>query len=143
MAMTIKEIKDKICDLRFEVENLADECNNLWRETDDDNISEIADYLNNELTEVAYKLSDLEDTEQEDYEQVETYEKEDADTICDWWSNLDLAVKCELSKVPMPTSEYGRGDDYYYCEERCNKWWQSRTLEQKREIYNENPDWWD
>ena len=143
--MTLKEIKDKICDIRFEVENLADECNNLWRETDNDNISSIADYLGDELSEVAYKLCDLEDTEEEEKQEDEqdTTTESQEDEIEDWWTDLGLAVKCELSNVPMPTSEYGRGDDYFYCEERCDKWWDSRTLEQKREIYHENLAWWD
>ena len=140
--MTLQEIKDKICDIRFEIENLSDECNNIWRETDNDNIGEIADYLSDALSEVAYKLSDLEDTNVE-VAVLEESEEEDAETIADWWADLDLQDKCNLANIPYPTTNYGRGDEYFYAEERANKWWDSRTYEQKKEIYKENLAWWD
>ena len=138
--MTLQEIKDKICDIRFEIENLSDECNNIWRETDNDNIGEIADYLSDALSEVAYKLSDLEDT---NVEVAVLEETEEDDEIEDWWYELGLVTKCELSNVPYPTTEYGRGDDYIDAEERANKWWNSRTNEQKKAVYKENLAWWD
>lgn len=55
--------------------------------------------------------------------------------IADWWTDLDLCDKCELANVPYPTTNYGRGDEYYEAEERCSRWWYSRTYEQKKEIH--------
>ena len=65
------------------------------------------------------------------------------DDIEDWWCDLDLVDKCDKANVPYPTCDYGRGDEHYECEERCDKWWNSRTAEQKREIYEEDLAWWE
>lgn len=142
--MELKDIKSKICDLRFSIEELADECFNLWKECGDPHTESVAEYLQYELTAVASKLSDLEETEEQESDIDEESESiENAETIADWWYELGLVTKCELANIPYPTTEYGRGDDYIEAEERANKWWDSRTYEQKKEIYEENLAWWD
>ena len=137
--MELKEIKAKICDLRFEIENLADECDTLWRETDNTETERIADYLHGELNDIAYRLSDLEDTEEETEENTERKEE----FFDDWWGELDTMQKCQLANVPYPTEEDGRGENLMEAEDRADKWWNSRTTAQKEEIYKDNSDWWD
>ena len=138
--MELHELLADIHELRtHHVERLAESAYNLFKTTNNPHVESVADYLHYELTTIASKLQDLEDTqEHEDYDVIETYETEDASEICDWWTGLDLVSKTELANVPMPTTDYGRGDEYFECEERCNKWWYSRTYEQKKEIYDEN-----
>lgn len=136
--MQLNEIKAKIADLRFSIEELADECFNLWKECGDEHTENVADFLHYELTAVACKLSDLEETDE-----TEADADDDADTISDWWTDLDLRDKCDLANIPYPTCDYGRGDDYIEAEDRADKWWNSRTYEQKKEIYEENLAWWD
>jgi hypothetical protein len=59
--MTLQELKSAITDLRFKCEELEEEANNIWRETDNDEEGEIADWLGNELNGISYQLSNLED----------------------------------------------------------------------------------
>ena len=139
--MELKDIKAKICDLRFAIEELSDECFNLWKECGDPHTESVAEYLQYELTAIASKLSDLEETEEQETDiDGESESIDDADTIADWWTDLDLTDKCELANVPMPTTNYGRGDEYFECEVRCDKWWYSRTYVQKIEIYTDYQD---
>jgi hypothetical protein len=137
--MELKDIKAKICDLRFSLEELADECFNIWKETNNPRTQEVAEFLQYELNCVTARLADLEETEDTDTDT----EDDDADTIADWWTDLDLQTKCELSNIPYPTCNYGRGDEYFEAEERATHWWNSRTYEQKKEIYEETLAWWD
>lgn len=142
--MELKEIKAKICDLRLSIEELSEECFNLWKECGNPHTENVASYLQYELTTIACKLSDLEETEEQETDiDTESESIEDAETIADWWTDLDLQDKCELANVPYPTTDYGRGDEYQDAEERADKWWHSRTYEQKKEIYEENLAWWD
>ena len=142
--MELKEIKEKICDMRFSIEELADECFKLWKECGDPHTESVADFLHYELTAVACKLSDLEETEEQETDiDLEAESIEDAEAIADWWDELGLVSKCDLANIPYPNTEYGRGDDYIEAEERANKWWYSRTYEQQKEIYAENLAWWD
>ena len=140
--MELKEIKQKICDLRFQIEELAEECDTLWRETDNTTTEKIADYLHGELNDIAYRLSDLEDTQEEGELTLDT-EKDALETLDDWWDNQDTKQKCEIANVPYPTTNDGRGEEQWYAEERCDKWWNSRTLIQKQEIHEEHSAWWD
>ena len=103
--MELKEILQRICDLRFEIENLADECDTLWRDTDNSATESVANYLYLELLDVAYKLANLEDTEEETEENTERKEE----FFDDWWGELDTMQKCQLANVPYPTEEDGRG----------------------------------
>ena len=137
--MELNEIKQKICDLRFQIEELAEECDTLWKETDNPTIERIADYLHGELNDVAYKLSDLEDTEEETEENTERKEE----FFDDWWGELDTMQKCQLARVPYPTEEDGRGENLMEAEDRARRWWNSRTTAQKEETYKDNSDWWD
>lgn len=142
--MELKDIKAKICDLRFAIDELSDECFNLWKECGDPHTESVAEYLQYELTAIATRLADLEETEEQESDiDGESESIEDAETIADWWYELGLVTKCELANIPYPTTEYGRGDDFIEAEERANKWWDSRTYEQKKEIYEENLAWWD
>lgn len=140
--MELKEIKQRICDLRFEIENLADECDTLWRETEDTNTEQIADYLHGELNDIAYRLSDLEDTDDDSDTHPDT-EDDARDFLDDWWGELDTMQKCQLANVPYPTEEDGRGENLMEAEDRADKWWKSRSLVQKNEIYEKNTAWWD
>ena len=143
--MTIKEIKERICDIRMEIEELSDDCFHTFANADNPHTESVADYLQNELTAIAYKLSDLEDETEEQETDIdgESESIDDAETIADWWCDLDLQDKCNLANIPYPTTNYGRGDEYFDAEERANKWWDSRTYEQKKEIYEEQLAWWD
>lgn len=138
--MELKDIKSKICDLRFSIEELADECFSLWKECGNEHTEKVADFLHYELTAVACKLSDLEETEETE---ADADADDDADTISDWWTDLDLRDKCELANLPYPTNTDGRGEELLDAEERTDRWWNSRTYEQKKEIYEENLAWWD
>ena len=60
--MELKEILAKICEIRFELEELADECNELWRESNGET-ADTASFLGDELGILASNLSELEDTE--------------------------------------------------------------------------------
>ena len=137
--MTIQEIKNQICDLRFTMEELADECFTLWQSAEDNRTESVADYLHYELTAIAAHLSDLEDTDAQESEKVE----EGMEEINDWWDNLDNVDKSEISNTPQPTTFDGRGEYMCEFEDRVNKWWESRTNAQKREIYEDNMAWWD
>lgn len=136
--MKLNEIKEKIAELRNSVDDTANECWKLWTEHKDTHTENVANYLYYELTCIKAKLSDLEETED-----TETDTDDEEETILDWWTDLDLRDKCELANIPYPTCDYGRGDDYIEAEERANTWWNSRTYEQKKEIYEENLAWWD
>ena len=135
--MSIAEIKSKICDLRCSIEELSDECFNLWKETEDKRTESIADYLHYELTTITSHLADLEDTEEEDTEADEQMPW-DVCHLDEWWEDLDTLDKSELANIPFPSSDDGgRGDNQYEFDERVSKWWNSRTLEQKGEIYKD------
>lgn len=135
--MTLEEIKTKICDLRCSVEELSEECWKLWQETEDNRTESVADYLHYELTAIACHLSNLEDTEEEDKEEKENAWW-DACHLDEWWEDLDNLDKSELANIPFPTADDGgRGDNQYEFDERTSKWWNSRTLEQKGEIYKD------
>ena len=139
--MELHDLLAEIKELRTKTEELARNAYDLWQTMGNPHVESVADYLHYELTAVVCKLQDLEETEEHEEfapDTIETYETEDAHEICDWWDNLDLVDKTELANVPFPTCNYGRGDEYYECEERCEKWWHSRTYEQKKEIYDEN-----
>lgn len=140
--MELKEIKAKIADLRYAIEELADECDTLWRETDNTATESVANYLYYELQDVAHKLSDLEDTEAVDGEETDT-EREARESLDDWWDEQDTMQKCRLANVPYPTEEDGRGENLMEAEDRADKWWKTRTLVQKQEVHEENTAWWD
>ena len=131
--MTLDEIKSEICNLRCSIEELSDECWKLWTNTDDKKIESIADYLHYELTNVACRLSDLEETETDEEITPASWDE----TIDDWWDYLDNVDKSEIANIPMPTHTDGRGEEQMEFEDRCLKWWNSRTCEQKQEIYKE------
>lgn len=137
--MELKEIKAKIAELRTSASELANECYLLRARTNNPHAISVADYLNYELTAIACKLGDLEETEEE----TETDIDAESDMIADWWTDLELRDKCELANIPYPTNDSGRGEEYYDAQERADKWWNSRTYEQKKAIYEENLAWWD
>lgn len=142
--MELKDIKAKIEELRNTATELAKDAYNIYKTTKNPHHADVADFLNYELTTIACKLADLEETEEQETDiDGESESIEDAETIADWWCDLDLQDKCELSNIPYPTTNYGRGDEYIEAEERADKWWNSRTYEQKKEIYEEQLDWWD
>ena len=142
--MELKEIKAKIADLRFSIEELSDECFNLWKECGNPHTESVADFLHYELTAIATRLADLEETEEQESDiDGESETIEDAETISDWWTDLELRDKCELANIPYPTNTDGRGEELLETEERANRWWNSRTNEQKKAVYEENLAWWD
>lgn len=139
--MELKDIKEKIAELRTSASELANECYLLRARTTNPHEISVAEYLQYELTGISVKLADLEETEgQETDIDGESESIEDAETISDWWTDLELRDKCELANIPYPTNTDGRGEELLETEERANKWWDSRTYEQKEEIYNENED---
>lgn len=142
--MELNEILAKIAELKNSVSELANECYLLRSRNNNPHTIAVADYLNYELTGIACHLSDLEETKQEeDTTPPDEDSTDDADTIEDWWCDLDLSDKCEIANLPYPTHDSGRGEEFCEAEDRCDKWWDSRTNEQKREIYEENLAWWD
>lgn len=136
--MNIEEIKSRICDLRCSVEELAEESFSLWQESSNPHTMDVADYLHYELQTIASRLADLEDTEAtEDFTPTEDEDGMTADELYDWWADLDTIDISEIACIPMPNyNDGGRGDNYWEFEERARKWWNSRTLQQKREIYD-------
>jgi len=139
--MELQDIKTKIGELRNAIETLADESFKLYKQTNNPHTENVADYLHYELTAIACHLSDLEETENEESDiDLEATPAELGEEIDDWWSDLDLIDKCDLANIPYPTTNYGRGDEYYEAEERANKWWHSRTAEQMIEIYTEQSE---
>jgi len=142
--MELKDIKEKIAELRTSASELANECYLLRARTNNPHTISVADYINYELTGIAVKLADLEQTEtSEDFTPDETDCIDDATEIADWWTDLELRDKCELANIPYPTSTDGRGEELLETEERADRWWNSRTYEQKKETYEENLAWWD
>ena len=134
--MTIEEIKSKICDLRCSVEELQEQAQNLWKETDDERTESLADYLDNELGYVAYKLSELEELDTDSEGNPDTDGLEDG--LNEWWDDLSNEEKTNISGIHFPTADDGgRGDNDFEFTERTNKWWNSRTISQKREIQAE------
>ena len=139
--MELKEIKSKIAELRNTATELADDCFSFWRETHNPHQQSVAEYLQYELTAISCKLGDLEETEETETDiDAESESLEYADTIADWWTDLDVDIKCELANIPYPTDDSGRGEAFFIAEDRADKWWNSRTYEQKKEIYEENEE---
>ena len=138
--MTLEEIKSKICDIRCELEELADDARQLFCETDNKRIENVANYLEDELTIIAGNLSDLEDVEfDEDY--LDECANEHLD---EWWNELSNEETAEISGIPFPAyDDGGRGDNEYEFKDRTDKWWNARTTEQKQEIYDHYSSWWD
>ncbi len=138
--MELNEIKAKIAELRRTATELADECYQLRARTANPHQKSVADYLQYELTAISCKLSDMEETEEHDKPTLTDAQilgdTSEADTISDWWTDLELCDKCELANIPYPTCDYGRGDDYIEAEDRADKWWNSRTYEQKKDIHD-------
>lgn len=128
--MTLEEINARICSIRCEIEELQEEVHQLWIDADDSRTEELADYIENELGIAAAKMSELEDMEVGD-------EGETDEELEDWWYDLPVDDKETLSGIPYPTSFSGRGDEDYEFTERTSKWWNSRTSEQKRDLYDE------
>ena len=58
--MTLYEIRSRICDIRCELEELADNANDLWAESEDEEISEQANDLCYSLNDIAGELAELE-----------------------------------------------------------------------------------
>lgn len=143
--MELNELLADIYELRtHHVEKLAESAYRIYKTTNNPHAKDVADYLHYELTAIACKLAELEETDEQETDiDGESESIDDADTIADWWCDLDLQDKCEYANIPYPTTNYGRGDEYFEAEERCDKWWHSRTYEQKKEIYEENLAWWD
>jgi predicted nuclease with TOPRIM domain len=125
--MTLEEIKTKICDLRCSVEELQEESNNLWKETEDKHVESLAEFLETELGYIAYRLSELEDME------TETEETEDED-VQEWWDDLGNDDKASLVGIPAPSRNDARGDEQCEFDDFCNKWWNAKTISQKKKI---------
>lgn len=143
--MELNELLADIHEIRtHHVEKIADSAFRIFETTDNPHTKEVAKYLYYELTGIAVKLSDLEETEtSEDFTPDETDCIDDATEIADWWTDLELRDKCELANIPYPTNTDGRGEELLETEERADRWWNSRTYEQKKEVYEENLAWWD
>lgn len=128
--MTLEEIKSKICDLRFSVEELQEEAQNLWRETDDKRIENVAIYLDNELGYIAYRLSDLEDIKTDTEENADTDGIEEG--LDEWYFDLSYNDRARLCGISTPGN--GRDD---LCEflDHTEKWWNAKTIAQKQQEY--------
>ena len=59
--MTLQDIKERISELRFQVEELQDDAHKVWVESTDRDTEETASEIDNELGYIAYRLSDLEE----------------------------------------------------------------------------------
>jgi len=139
--MKLNELIADIQDLRKLAHKLSNDAYKLYCENTNPHTHSVADYLHYELTSISCRLQDLAETEpSEDFTPTETDSVDEAEEISDWWCDLDLQDKCELANVPYPTCNYGRGDEYQDAEERCDKWWYSRTYEQKKEIHTDYED---
>ena len=142
--MTIDEIKTKICDLRCSVEELQEQAQELWRETEDERTEKVADYLDNELGYIAYRLSELEELQTDSEGNVDTDGLEVG--LQEWWEELPNDEKASLVGIPAPSGNDARGCDQYEFDEYCNKWWNAKTISQKQETYKEWADempWWE
>ena len=143
--MELNELLTDIHELRTNhVEKIAESVHKLWKTTGDSHVQDATYYLYYELIAIASKLADLEETEEQETDiSGDTERIVEADTISDWWTDLELRDKCEIANIPYPTSTDGRGEELLETEERADRWWNSRTYEQKEEIYEENLAWWD
>jgi hypothetical protein len=95
--------------------------------------------LETELGYIAYRLSELEDME------TETEETEDED-VQEWWDDLGNDDKASLVGIPAPSRNDARGDEQCEFDDFCNKWWNAKTISQKKETCKEWADelpWWD
>lgn len=139
--MTLEEIKSKICDLRCSVEELQEESNNLWKETEDKSAESLAEFLDCELGYIAYRLEELEEV------QIDSEGNPDTDGLevglNEWWDDLSNDDKSSLVGIPAPSRNDARGDEQYEFDEYCNKWWNAKTIAQKQETYKENMPWWE
>lgn len=59
--MTLQDIRERISDLRFQIEELQDDAHKIWVEAKDRDTEETASEIDNELGYIAYRLSDLEE----------------------------------------------------------------------------------
>lgn len=59
--MTLQDIKERISELRFQVEELQDDAHKIWVESTDQETDEISSEVENGLENIAYQLSDLEE----------------------------------------------------------------------------------
>lgn len=139
MDTQLQIIMRKVISLSSSVSELSRDCSRLHMETNNPHTENVTDYLRNELAIIADELYRLSETRlTEDYSpDLECESVEDAEEVMDWWDGLDLADKCDIANIPTPSSNDGRGDEHYYAEERADKWWYSRTYEQKMKAYEE------
>ena len=93
--MELKEIKAKIAELRNTATELADDCFSFWRETHNPHQQSVAEYLQYELTTIASKLADLEETEEQETDiDGESESIDDAVTIATIHAVKGLEYKC-------------------------------------------------
>lgn len=142
--MTLEEIKTKICDLRCSVEELQEESHKVWIDADEQHIENLAEFLDNELGYIAYRLGELEEL------QIDSEGNADTDGLevgmQEWWEELGNTDKASLVGIPAPSHNDGRGDEQYYFDDYCQKWWDAKTIAQKQETYKEWADelpWWE
>lgn len=136
--MTLEEIKSKICDLRCSVEELQEESNNLWKETEDKHVESLAEFLETELGYIAYRLSELEEIETDSEGNPDTDGLEDG--LQEWWDDLSNDDKSSIVGIPAPSRNDARGDEQYEFDDYCNKWWNAKTIAQRQEIYEREND---
>jgi len=58
--MTLDELKAEVSELRYKCEELAENANDIWKETEGKD-AETAYWLDGELDQIAGELSDIED----------------------------------------------------------------------------------
>ena len=136
--MTLEEIKSKICDLRCSVEELQEESNNLWKETEDKHVESLAEFLETELGYIAYRLGELEDLQIDSEGNADTEGIEYS--LQEWWDDASNEEKARIVGIPAPSNDSAEQYDF---AEYCNKWWNAKTLAQKQEIYKDNMPWWE
>lgn len=141
--MTLEEIKTKICDLRCSVEELQEESHKIWVETSDTATEKVASFLDDELGYIAYRLSELENMETDSEGNPDTDGLEDG--LQEWWDDLTDEDKSRIVGIPTPRLD-DRGDEQYEFDRYCEKWWNAKTISQKKETCKEWEDelpWWD
>lgn len=143
--MTLEEIKTKICDLRCSVEELQEESHNVWVNAESPSRAEsVAEFLDNELGYIAYRLGELEEME------IDSEGNPDTDGLeiglQEWWDDLCNDDKASIVGIPAPSRNDARGDEQYAFDDYCDKWWNAKTISQRQDTYKEWADeqpWWE
>lgn len=138
--MTLQEIKCQISAICANVDKLQEEAKQLPN-------SSISEFLDCELGYISYRLKELDNVQEDSEGNPDTDGLEDGlNELNEWWDDLSNDDKSSIVGIPAPSANDARGDEQYAFDDYCDKWWNAKTISQKKETYKEWSDdlpWWE